>query len=85
MAESAAGSHCAGRHRAKDLSLPGTDFWVFDSELLMWNHHDGNGAPTLKELATDADLIAYCVAAFEAVWGRGIDHNEYVPGLGVPH
>lgn len=72
------------RRGAKDLRLPGTDFWVFDGELLMWNHHDGNGTPMLKEVTTDVGLVAFCMEAFEAVWDRATDHDKYVPGPGVP-
>jgi hypothetical protein len=72
------------RRQASDLCLPGNDFWIIDGEILLWNHFDGNGAPQRKETTTDPALIKLCSTAFEAVWERGIDHADYVPGPGVP-
>ncbi|MEU5880883.1 DUF6879 family protein [Spirillospora sp. NPDC047279] len=67
------------RRLAVDLCLPGTDFWLFDGELVMWNHFDGDGRPVLKETTTDPAVVKLCSSAFEAVWERGIDHAEYWP------
>lgn len=67
------------RRRASDLCLPGNDFWLFDGELVMWNHFDGDGRPQQRETTTDPAMIKLCSAAFEAVWERGIDHETYRP------
>ncbi|WP_338325934.1 DUF6879 family protein [Thermomonospora catenispora] len=65
------------RRRACDLCLPGTDFWLFDGELVLWNHVDGEGRPRQKEITTDPAVIKLCASAFEAAWERGIDHEDY--------
>ncbi|WP_131736842.1 DUF6879 family protein [Actinomadura roseirufa] len=67
------------RRRAADLCLPGTDFWLFDGELVMWNHFDGDGRPQQKEVTTDSAVVKLCSSAFEAVWERGVDHADYRP------
>lgn len=72
------------RRQASGLCLPGNDFWLFDGELLLWNHFSGDGVPQKKETTTDPALIKLCSSAFEAVWERGIDHRDYVPGPGIP-
>lgn len=72
------------RRKACDLLLPGNDFWVFDGEILLWNHFSGDGEPQRKQVSRDSSLIEQCAAAFEAVWERGIDHGRYMPGPGVP-
>ncbi|TDC21408.1 hypothetical protein E1265_18155 [Streptomyces sp. 8K308] len=68
------------RRRATDLALPGNDFWLFDGELLVINHFDGEGevAPVDDtEVVTDLGTVKLCAAAFEAVWERAIPHEEY--------
>jgi|SRR5918992_3323612 hypothetical protein len=65
------------RRRASDLCLPGNDFWLFDDELVLWNHFDGAGHPQQKEVTRDLAVIKLCASAFDAVWDRGVDHEEY--------
>jgi hypothetical protein len=65
------------RRRASDLALPGNDFWLFDDPLVMWNHFTGDGEPAGKELTEDPAAAKLCASAFEAVWARAIDHEEY--------
>ncbi|MGW5410181.1 DUF6879 family protein [Actinomadura geliboluensis] len=68
------------RRQAVDLCLPGTDFWLFDAELVLWNHFDGDGRPQPKETTKAPAMVELCSSAFEAVWERGIDHADYRPG-----
>ncbi|MEV4255498.1 DUF6879 family protein [Spirillospora sp. NPDC049652] len=65
------------RRRASDLCLPGNDFWLFDDRRVRVHHFSGDGEIVEDELSDDPTLIKLCAAAFEAVWERGIDHQEY--------
>jgi hypothetical protein len=66
------------RSRASDLALPGNDFWLVDEQVL-FNHFSGAGDWIGVELATRPAVVTLCETAFEAVWQRGIDHNDYQP------
>lgn len=65
------------RRRASDIALPGNDFWLFDDEFVHWNHFAGDGSWTGEEITNDPASAKLCTEAFEAVWSRGIAHNEY--------
>ncbi|MGC5362049.1 DUF6879 family protein [Streptomyces sp. DT24] len=67
------------RRRATSIALPGNDFWVFDTSLVLLNHFDGNGDSLEHEVTTDPDITELCTSAFEAVWDRAIPHTEYRP------
>ncbi|WP_026414471.1 DUF6879 family protein [Actinomadura oligospora] len=67
------------RHRTAGLVVPPADFWVFDSEVLAWNHFSGDGEWAGNEVTRSRELIKLCLEAFEAVWERAIDHQEYRP------
>ncbi|MBC2876222.1 MULTISPECIES: DUF6879 family protein [Streptomyces] len=65
------------RRSATDLTLPGNDFWVFDSHLVLVNHFDGEGENMDMELTEDPEVAKLCGAAFEAVWERGTPHSQF--------
>ncbi|MDT0443902.1 DUF6879 family protein [Streptomyces johnsoniae] len=68
------------RRQATDLALPGNDFWLFDEEVLLVHHFDGEGelAPVdAHELVEDPAVIKLCGTAFEAIWSRAVPHEEY--------
>ncbi|WP_439679646.1 DUF6879 family protein [Embleya sp. MST-111070] len=67
------------RKDAAVLALPGTDFRLFDGEVVMFNHFAGDGTMTGEEVVTDPDVIALCTTAFEAVWERATPHRDYRP------
>lgn len=69
------------RRRAADLLVPGTDFWVFDEETVLFHHFTGEGqlAPDGREHITDPALAKTITGAFEAVWERAVPHAEYDP------
>lgn len=67
------------RSRAADLALPGADFWQIDNGLVCFVFHTGDGEPAGHEMSEDPKVEELCSAAFEAVWRRGIDHQEYKP------
>ncbi|WP_406288006.1 DUF6879 family protein [Streptomyces sp. NBC_00209] len=65
------------RRRASDLALPGNDFWLFDGQLVQWNHFGGDGSSRGPEITKDPAAVTLCTNAFEAVWGRAIPHDQY--------
>lgn len=65
------------RQRASDLALPGNDFWLFDELLVRFGLHSGDGEATGYEDSDDPVVVTLCSSAFEAVWERGINHEEY--------
>ncbi|WP_149181812.1 DUF6879 family protein [Streptomyces sp. TRM49041] len=65
------------RRRASDIALPGNDFWLFDNRLVRWNHFTGEGASAGPEISDDPAAAKLCAEAFEAVWDRGIPHEQY--------
>src|SRR4051812_43366035 len=65
------------RGRASGLRLPGNDFWLVD-DVLLFSLFAGDGA-RVGTVAGDADALAFCVEAFEAVWALGSDHADYRP------
>lgn len=67
------------RRRASDITLPGNDFWLFDDETAIFNHFNGKGDPTEKEISTDAATVRLCAAAFASVWDRAVPHGGYKP------
>jgi hypothetical protein len=65
------------RRSATDLALPGNDFWLFDSSLVLVNHFDGEGENMEVELTEDPEMAKLCESAFEAVWQRATPHAEF--------
>jgi hypothetical protein len=67
------------RRLASDLALPGNDFWLFDDEVVRFNHFTGGGEWSGTEIVHDPDVARLCTAAFEAVWKRAVPHQKYRP------
>ena len=67
------------RRRALDLALPVTDFWVFDQHTVRWGYFAGDGEFIENEESQEPALVRLCLSAFDAVWERGIPHEEYRP------
>jgi hypothetical protein len=67
------------RRLASDLTLPGNDFWLFDHELVIFNHFSGNGgwAKDGEEPRTESAVVELCSRAFEDAWQRSIPHEDY--------
>ena len=65
------------RRRASDIALPGNDFWLIDDRLIRWNHFTGDGASGGGEISENPAAAKLCAEAFEAVWARGIPHEDY--------
>lgn len=67
------------RHAAPGLLVPAEDLWVFDSQVVLWNHFAGDGSWVGEERSDDPALAKLCVSSFEAAWERGIPHEDYRP------
>ncbi|WP_438293321.1 DUF6879 family protein [Streptomyces sp. HUAS TT7] len=65
------------RRQATDIALPGNDFWLFDSSLVLLNHFDGEGENMEMELTEAPEVAELCEAAFAAVWKRATPHAEF--------
>lgn len=65
------------RRQASDLALPGNDFWLFDNQIVRWNHFTGDGGSAGPEVVEGQAVAKLCGEAFEAVWERAIPHDEY--------
>ncbi|MCX4686453.1 hypothetical protein OG401_19420 [Kitasatospora purpeofusca] len=65
------------RRLASGIALPGNDFWIFDSETVLFNHFTGSGDWAGQELTTDPGVARLCASAFAAVWDSGIPHDAY--------
>ena len=66
------------RRSATDLALPGNDFWLFDSSLVLVNYFDGDGENMEVELTDAPEVAKLCESAFEAVWQRATPHAQFV-------
>ncbi|MDG4794458.1 DUF6879 family protein [Micromonospora sp. WMMD1082] len=67
------------RRRTTDLALPGNDFWLFDDEVLLVHHFNGEGDKMDAELVTESDVVKLSSSAFESVWERATPHADYRP------
>ncbi|WP_328898586.1 hypothetical protein OHR86_00225 [Streptomyces sp. NBC_00441] len=65
------------RQRASDIPLPGNDFWLFDGQLVQWNHFAGDGSSQGPEVTDEPAAVKLCTDAFEAVWERASPHGQY--------
>ncbi|MEV0850032.1 DUF6879 family protein [Streptomyces sp. NPDC049954] len=65
------------RRQATDIALPGNDFWLFDSSLVLLNYFDGEGENMEVELTEAPEVAKLCESAFEAVWKRATPHAEF--------
>jgi len=67
------------RHSAPRLLVPVEDFWVFDGQVVLWNHLAGDGSWVGEERSDDQPVVKLCESSFEAAWERGIPHKDYRP------
>ncbi|MEV5527130.1 DUF6879 family protein [Streptomyces prunicolor] len=65
------------RRQASDIALPGNDFWLFDEQVVRWNHFSGEGASQGGAVTKDPAAAKLCSDAFEAVWERAVPHDQY--------
>ncbi|MEU8523552.1 DUF6879 family protein [Streptomyces sp. NPDC048577] len=65
------------RRLASDLMLPGNDLWLIDDRLVLFHWFTGDGEWAGHEVTEDPTVVKTVTAAFEAVWERAIEHEEY--------
>lgn len=65
------------RQRVSTLALPGNDVWVFDGGTVQFCLFGGDGSFRANEVNRDPEVVKLCSSAFEAVWERGIEHDQY--------
>jgi hypothetical protein len=54
------------RRGAAGLLVPCSDFWVFDDQVLLWNHFAGDGFWVGEEKCDDPAVAKLCAASFDA-------------------
>ncbi|MGH3826932.1 MAG: DUF6879 family protein [Pseudonocardiaceae bacterium] len=67
------------RSQCVDLAVVPVDFWVFDSDSVLFGHFSGDGDSTGHELRTDPEIVKLAAECFEAAWSRAIPHDHYTP------
>lgn len=67
------------RKRARGLSVPVNDYWVFDDRLVRLGYFAGDGTYLDDELTDDPGIVRTCAEAFERVWELAIPHADYRP------
>lgn len=67
------------RDKAAGLLVPVSDFWVFDGQVVLWNHFAGDGSWVGEEQADDPALAKLCASSFDAAWERAVPHEYYHP------
>ena len=60
-------------------TVDGEPSWVFDGQVVLWNHFGGDGSWVGEEQADDPNLAKSCAASFDAAWKRAIPHEDYRP------
>ncbi len=65
------------RQEGASLLIPCSDFWLFDSQVVLWNHFAGNGSWVREEQSSDPALAKTCASSFGAAWERAIPHQVY--------
>lgn len=65
------------RRQASDIALPGNDFWLFDGQLVEWNHFTGDGGLVGHELTDNPDVVKLCASAFDTAWERAVPHEDF--------
>ena len=67
------------RHAAAGLLVPCSDFWVFDDQVLLWNHFAGDGSWVGEQKGDGPAVAKLCASSFDAAWERAIPHAAYQP------
>ncbi|MEV6774600.1 DUF6879 family protein [Nocardia sp. NPDC051030] len=66
------------RHLTSAAEVPSDDFWLFDDEIVAFNTIDAAGDAVGLAVTTDPAIAAVCTEAWDRLWGKGIDHSDYV-------
>ncbi|MGW0969934.1 DUF6879 family protein [Streptomyces sp. NPDC002516] len=63
------------------ITLPfgGSDWWLFDDQLLAIGHFDSVGRVLGSQVVLAPDAVAACVALRNELWTAAIPHTDYKP------
>ena len=67
------------RQKAAGQLVPCSDFWVFDDQVILWNHFAGDGCWVGEEKGNEPAVAKLCASSFDAAWERAIPHEAYQP------
>lgn len=67
------------RRLVSPIAFPGNDFWLFDTETVIFSVFAGNGKVIARQLYTDPAVVHLCESAFSAAWELAIPHRDYHP------
>ncbi|MFF3442554.1 DUF6879 family protein [Streptosporangium sp. NPDC002721] len=69
------------RRQAADLLVPGSDLWIFDGSVVVFNHFTGDGTWPADGVERRADeaLAKRLLDAFDTIWERATPHQDYRP------
>lgn len=67
------------RRLVSSTAIPGNDFYLFDTRVLVFLTYTGSGLDAGKFLSAEPADIQLCRSSFEAVWKLAIPHREYRP------
>ncbi|MGF1427762.1 DUF6879 family protein [Kitasatospora sp. LaBMicrA B282] len=65
------------RSRARAVALPGEDFWLIDSRLVLFHWCAAEDPWAGHRFTGDGTAVRRCTAAFEAAWALATPHAEY--------
>ncbi|WP_432277652.1 DUF6879 family protein [Kitasatospora brasiliensis] len=65
------------RRQASDIALPGNDFWLFDDQLVRFNHFTGDGESAGPSFSDDPAVARLRSTAFASAWERAVPHEKY--------
>ncbi len=65
---------------AEMLGLPEQDYWLFDSEVLVWFRYDSAGRLVGAEVEQDAEMILQATRSSESALAAAIPYREYMDG-----
>lgn len=58
------------------ITLPGRDFWLIDTRLVLFHWYTDDGAWAGHHFTGDPGAVRLCSTVFEAVWERGVPHQS---------
>jgi len=67
------------RPLASTICIPGSDYYLFDNQRVVFLHYAGTGLNTGFTTTTAPEVVEMCSTAFEKVWTLSVPHSEYNP------
>lgn len=65
------------RNLIESSAVPSDDYWLFDNEVVAFNTIDAAGDAVGLAVTTDPVIAAVCSDAWDRLWSKGIDHDQY--------